>query len=102
MESIASTTWKTGPRFYTGVIFEELSKVEGLNEDAKLVAYDYLTEDAARGRNFIGLPIHRRKRWLEIKLEWASYNLGISTRRLMKNKSPRSYFSTKAQGVNEE
>ncbi|ONK82121.1 uncharacterized protein A4U43_C01F36330 [Asparagus officinalis] len=40
-------------------------------------AYDYLTEDAARGRNFIGLPIHRRKRWLEIKLGWASHNLDI-------------------------
>ncbi|XP_020246869.1 uncharacterized protein LOC109824646 isoform X2 [Asparagus officinalis] len=82
MESIASAIWKTGPRFYTeGEIFEELSKVEGLNEDEQLVAYDYLTEDAARGRNFIGLPIHRRKRWLEIKLGWASHNLGIGTRR---------------------
>ncbi|ONK81334.1 uncharacterized protein A4U43_C01F27920, partial [Asparagus officinalis] len=58
----------------------EVSKVEGLSEDSQLLAYDYLCGEAVRGRTFMGLPIRRRRRWLELKLGWASHKLDIGVK----------------------
>lgn len=81
MDSVATAISKCGPRVYTEEeLFEVVSKVEGLDEDAQLLAYDYLCGDAIRGRTFIGLPISRRKRWLELKLGWSSDNCEIGAR----------------------
>ncbi|XP_020251630.1 uncharacterized protein LOC109829003 [Asparagus officinalis] len=81
IDSIASGICKHEPRVYSEEkLFQEVSKVEGLSEDSQLLAYDYLCGEAVRGRTFMGLPIRRRRRWLELKLGWASHKLDIGVK----------------------
>ncbi|XP_020275878.1 uncharacterized protein LOC109850308 [Asparagus officinalis] len=81
MDAITYAIWKCGHRALTEEkLFDEVLKVEGLNEDSQLLAYDFLCGDAVRGRTFVGLPIQRRKRWLELKLGWTSHN-GVGSAR---------------------
>lgn len=70
LDAVASSIERCAPRIITEEkLFEEVRKIEGLNLDFQLLAYDYLCQDTIRGRTFVGLPVAFRKRWLELKLD---------------------------------